>query len=126
VISKCYRKRVLFSGEALKRHQLKPVKEKNWPERVSRTILSELLCRCFLQHCSIDSSQGEEAEGLVLPEPNTRKAAPVMATATKIERIMFFLMVMVSAFDETNRVNVTANLITICGHHKNKLTSSVF
>jgi hypothetical protein len=114
VTSKCYRKRVLFSGEALKRHQLKPVKEKNWPERVSRTM-SVPLCCCFLQHCSIDSSQDEESEGLVLPEPNTRKAAPVMATATKIDRIMFFLMVMVSAFDETNRVNVTAKLIRIGG-----------
>ncbi|GEM_PF-5813397 len=73
--------------------QFNPDEVKNWPERVSQIMLSLGPFSFFSQHCSMDSSQGTSGP-LLSGERNARKA-PAIATATKVMRIVFFLMVLV-------------------------------
>lgn len=78
----------------------------------------------FLQHSSIVSSQGCDFED-VLPDPITRIVLAT-ATATSISRNKFFLMVLVSDFDEVKIRNVTANLRVVWAPGKHQLTKSSF
>ena len=73
--------------------QFRLVEEIKWPDRVSQMAGSAP--SFFLQHSSIDSSQGTCFEG-VLVDPTTQKAPAAMAIATNVIRIAFFLMVLVS------------------------------
>ena len=78
----------------------------------------------FLQHCSIDSSQGVLEADL---QELRAKMATIIATASKLIFIKFFLMILVSdAFDETKKLNVTANLVLKLPFVKGILTRSAF